>query len=570
MADYLWCGRRMAAVLAAVLVAGCAGMGTRQAAPEVRETRYGVVRGQDDSARSGTYAWKGIPFAKPPVGNLRWQPPVAPEAWPGERDATRFGSACLQMGRIYGPGANNRFDDTIGQTLNTPVGSEDCLTLNIWRPANAQAGLPVLLFLHGGSAISGYTADPVYDGAALARRANAVVVTANYRLDVLGFLHLPELHAGQQPATGNYALLDHVQALRFIQDNIARFGGDAGNVTLMGQSAGAINALALLTAPQARGLFHQLIAVSGGISLPANLPPGSIPTLNPAAKYAAQAARLLAHLALSDQLAPTLEQAQALVAGWTPAQKAGYLRGKDAKVLLQTVLANGLAGSGPIPDGVVVPADPIAEMAAGRYHRVPVLTGYTAEEGKLFAPFLALLGGKPGMKINDAQRFAMMQRFDPDAPVGLVAADILDASYLPVNAPGTGYDVRTRLLASRFFDPSRDSLMNTLRGQQAQVWSYRFDWARQPAPWNEVYGAAHAFDLPFLFGNFGPSVFSRATNSRANEPGRLALSKAMMDSVSAFMRTGNPGNATVGLDWQPWPRRLVFDADLQAVRLGVE
>lgn len=570
MADYLCCLRRMAAVLAAALAAGCAGPGTRQAEPEVRETRYGVVRGLDDSAASGTYAWKGIPFARPPVGDLRWQPPVEPAAWPGERDATRFGSACLQMGRIYGPGANNRFDDTIGQTLNTPVGSEDCLTLNIWRPANAQGSLPVLLFLHGGSAISGYTADPVYDGAALARSANAVVVTANYRLDVLGFLHLPELHAGQQPATGNYALLDHVQALRFVQDNIARFGGDAGNVTLMGQSAGAINALALLTAPQASGLFHQLIAVSGGISLPANLPPGSIPTLNPAAKYAAQAARLLAQLALADRLAPTLEEAQALVAGWAPAQKAAYLRGKDGKVLLQTVLANGLAGSGPIPDGVVVPADPIAEMAAGRYHKVPVLTGYTAEEGKLFAPFLALLGGKPGMKVTDAQRFAMMQRFDPDAPPTLTAGDILDATYLPVNAPGTGYDARTRLLASRFFDPSRDSLLNTLRGQQAQVWSYRFDWARQPAPWNEVYGAAHAFDLPFLFGNFGPSVFSRATNSRANEAGRLALSKAMMDSVGAFVRTGNPKNATVGLDWQPWPRKMVFDADLQAARLRME
>jgi len=568
MAHYLWSWRRMAAVLAAALAAGCAG--TPQHAPEVRATRYGLVRGVDDSAASGTYAWKGIPFARPPVGDLRWLPPVAPQAWQGERDATRFGSACLQMGRIYGPGAHNRFDETIGQTLNTPVGSEDCLTLNIWRPADAQGNLPVLLFLHGGSAISGYTADPVYDGAALARAANAVVVTANYRLDVLGFLLLPELHAGGQPGTGNYALLDHVQALRFIQDNIARFGGNAGNVTLMGQSAGAINALALLTTPPARGLFHRLIAVSGGISLPANLPPGSIPTLNPAAKYAAQAQRLLAHLALADGLAPTLEQAQALVAGWAPAQKAAYLRAKEGGVLLRTVLANGLAGSGPIPDGVLLPADPIAEMAAGRYHKVPVLTGYTAEEGKLFAPFLALLGGKPGMKIGDAQRFAMMQSFDPDAPAALTAGDILDASYLPVTAPGTGYNARTRMLASRFFDASRDNLLDTLRGQQAQVWNYRFDWARQPAPWNEVYGAAHAFDLPFLFGNFGPSVFSRATNSRANEPGRLALSKAMVDSVRAFVHTGNPNNATVGLDWLPWPRRLVFDADLQALRLGVE
>ena len=234
---------------------------------------------------------RAFPTPNLPVGALRWQPPAEPAAWTGERSATRFGNACLQMGRIYGPGANNRFDDTIGQTLNTPLGSEDCLTLNIWRPASAQDNLPVLVFIHGGSAISGYTADPVYDGAALAKSANAVVVTANYRLDVLGYLQLPALHAGNNGSggnayTGNYALLDVVQALRFVQGNIARFGGNADNVTLMGQSAGAINALALLTAPQASGLFHKLVPISGGISLATNLPAGSIPTLNPFSRYA--------------------------------------------------------------------------------------------------------------------------------------------------------------------------------------------------------------------------------------------------------------------------------------------
>ena len=126
---------------------------------------------------------------------------------------------------------------------------------------------------------------------------------------------------------------------------------------------------------------------------------------------------------------------------------ASYLRGKDARVVLQTVLAKGLTGSGPIPDGVVVPADPITEISAG-HQKVPVLSGYTAEEGKLFAPFLVLLGGKPGMKIGDAERFAMMQRFDPDATTTLTAADILDASYLPVTAPGTGYNARTQMPVS--------------------------------------------------------------------------------------------------------------------------
>ena len=568
MVHFSRCLRWSTALLAAAVTAACGSSGGTL--PEVRETRYGVVRGTDDSAVSGTYAWKGVPYAKPPVGALRWQPPAEPSAWTGERSATQFGSACLQMGRIYGPGANNRFDDTIGQTLNTPLGSEDCLTLNIWRPSTTQDNLPVLVFVHGGSAISGYTADPVYDGAALAKAANAVVVTTHYRLDVLGYLQLPALHSGSEPYTGNYALLDIVQALRFVQGNIDRFGGNAGNVTLMGQSAGAINALALLTAPQARGLFHKILPISGGISLASNLPAGSIPTLNPASRYATQAGMLLAHLVVADGLAPALPEAQSLVAVWTPAQVGSYLRGKDARVILQTVLAKGLTSSGPIPDGVVVPVDPIAEITAGRYQKVPVLSGYTAEEGKLFAPFLVLLGGKPGMKIGDAERFAMMQRFDPDAPSTLTAADILDASYLSVTTPGTGWNARTQQLGNVFIGASRDNLLNALQSQQSNVWNYQFNWAQQPAPWNDVYGAAHAFDLPFVFGNFGPSVFARATNSTANQPGRLALSRAMMDSVRAFVHTGDPNHATLGQTWQPWPAKLLLDADQKAVRLSVQ
>ena len=568
MADFQSRLRLGAAVLAAVMGTACGGSdGTP---PQVRETRYGVVRGTDDSATTGTYAWKGVPFAKAPVGELRWQPPAEPAAWTGERDATRFGNACLQMGRLYGPGANNRFDDTIGKTLGTPVGSEDCLTLNIWRPASAQDNLPVLLFLHGGSGISGYTADPVYDGAALARRANAVVVTANYRLDVLGFFQLPALHTGSRAYSGNYALLDNLQALRFIRDNIGRFGGDRANVTLMGQSAGATNVLALLTAPAAAGLFHKALPISAGISLATNLPAGTIPTLNPASRYAAQAGALLAALAVADGLAPDAAAAAALVAGWTPAQTASYLRGKDGRVLLQTVLKSGLTGSGPIPDGVVIPSDPIAEIGAGRYHKVPVLTGYMLDEAKLFAPFLALLGGKPGMKISDAERFAMTQSFNPDAPATLTAADIIDPSYLPVTAPVTGYNARMKMLGAAFIDPSRDNLLNTLRTQQSNVWSYQFNWAQQPAPWNDVYGAAHGFDLPFMFGNFGPSLLAKAVNSTANQPGRLALSAVMMDSVRAFVHTGNPNHTGLGQEWQAWPRRFIFDADQKATRLSLQ
>jgi para-nitrobenzyl esterase len=161
-----------------------------------RETRFGKIVGLDDSAGTGTYAWKGVPFAKPPVGDLRWKAPVDPDSWKSPRAAQQFGNACVQYGRIYGPGANNRYDQTIGTTLNTAVGSEDCLYLNIWRPADRRGNRPVIVFVHGGSNVSGYTADPVYDGAALAKATDSVVVTVNYRLGIFGFLNLGAAQVG--------------------------------------------------------------------------------------------------------------------------------------------------------------------------------------------------------------------------------------------------------------------------------------------------------------------------------------------------------------------------------------
>ncbi|WP_137920718.1 carboxylesterase family protein [Hydrogenophaga sp. 2FB] len=568
----IWVGWGVGA--ACMLLAACGGSdGAPPEAPkpEVRQIAYGTVQGSNQASTSGTYAWKGIPYAKPPVGALRWKAPVVPDAWTGTRQTTAFGNACLQNGRIYGPGANNRHDATIATTLNTPVGSEDCLTLNVWRPASDTTGLPVIVFVYGGSNISGYTADPVYDGAALARSANAVVVTLNYRLGVLGFMNLPQLKTGTNNAedSGNFALLDIVQGLTFVRQNAAAFGGDKGNVTLMGQSAGAINAWALMASPLAAGLFHKIVPLSGGISLATNLPPGTIATLNPASTYLAQGNGLLARQLIADGLAVDLVTAQAYIATQSSTQIADYLRGKAGGTLLTTLLLNGLTGSGPIPDGSVLPTDPIAAMAAGHYNKVPVLAGNTGEEGKLFAPFLTLFGGPPGFKINDADRFNMMAAFNPDAPSVLTEGDIIDAAYLPSNAAGTGWTARTAQLAAAFMAPSRDNVLNTLKAQQPEVWYYQFDWAQQPAPWNTVYGAAHAFDLPFLFGNFGPSVFANANNSTANRPGRLALSARMMAALGSFARTGNPNHATLGATWQPWPAQLHFNASLTAAQISV-
>ena len=188
------CWKVMAAAALCAGGAACGGGGGGGGTVDLtlRGTTFGQVKGVND-AQSATLWWKGIPFAKPPVGDLRWKAPQDPTPSSAIFQATQFGSACLQNGRIYGPGANNTYDATIATTLGTPVGSEDCLTLNIWRPATQSMGLPVIYFIYGGSNISGYTAEPVYDGAALAKAANAVVVTTNYRVGPLGFFNMAAL-----------------------------------------------------------------------------------------------------------------------------------------------------------------------------------------------------------------------------------------------------------------------------------------------------------------------------------------------------------------------------------------
>ena len=571
---WIWAAALVAAAIP-LLVAGCGGGGggggtsAANSDPLQPQTSLGVVVGANDTT-TGTYSWKGIPYAKPPVGDLRWKPPQDAEAWTAPRTTTSFGNACAQYGRIYGPGANNKYDATIGTTLNTAVGSEDCLYLNVWRPASGERNLPIVVFFHGGSNVSGYTADPMYDGTNLAKTANAVVVTPNFRVGILGFLNMPQLKAGDASTdSGNFAMLDSIKALQFIRNNAASFGGNPDNITIVGQSAGAINVWALQTSPQmvaaSPKLFHKVMPLSGGISLGTNLPAGSIPTLSPASTYLAQGNSLLQNLVIADGLAVDAGTATTYIATQTNAQIAAYLRTKTPAQLFTTLLTKlallGLAGSGPIPDGAVVAADPIAAIAAGNYVKVPVLAGNARDEGKLFPSFLSLVGGAPGARlVTDAQLFANHFSYNPNAAPQTTVDQWLAASYLPVNTPVTGFTARAELLNSVFFLRSRDNVLNTLKTKQDNVWYYRFDWAQQPAPWNDIYGAVHVIDLPFLFGNFGPSLFGNVWFNDANKNGRTELSAAMMQTVSAFARNGDPNNTSLGTAWAPWPAKLVFDA----------
>jgi para-nitrobenzyl esterase len=255
---------------------------------------------------------------------------------------------------------------------------------------------------------------------------------------------------------------------------------------------------------------------------------------------------------------------------------AEYLRSKSPASLLFTLLARlaalglGPAGSGPIPDGGYLPLDPIGAMASGQYLRVPVLAGNTRDEGKLFPTFLTLFGGPSGRLVTDAQLFSIQFAYLPDAAPQITLEEWIPAVYLPVTTAVTGFNARTELLNQIFLVAAANNALATLKSQQNEVWYYRFDWDQEPAPFNDIYGAAHAFDLPFVFGNFGPSLFSNIANSTANKAGRLELSGAMMKSLAAFARNGDPNVSDLGVPWPAWPAKLLFDATDAAKVISVQ
>ena len=547
--------------------------------PIQRQTTFGLVVGTDLSAANGTYVWKGVPYAKPPVGELRWKAPADPDPWASPRLTQQFGHACAQASRLYGPGLNNKYDTTIGTSLGKTVGSEDCLYLNIWRPASAAAQLPVIVWVHGGSNISGYTADPMYDGANLARTANAVFVSVNYRLGVLGFFNLGQLKTGNPlDDSGNFALLDVIKALQFVHRNIAAFGGDPGNVTLMGESAGAVNVYALMTSSLLvdanPALVHKLLPISGGISPAGELPAGSVATLAPVEAFRGQADLLVRELMIGDGQAADAAGATALVASKSASEIAAYVRSKSADAIWTTIATKlapvNAGGSGPIPDGHVLPSNPIAAIRAGRYVKGPMLVGNTRDEGKLFTTMLPLVGGAVGRLLNDAAVFSTAFNYNPEAAPTTTVEQWIPASYLPATTPGSGFNAKTEQLTRAFFLASRDSVLNALKTQQSNIWYYRFDWDELPPPFDVIYGASHAFDLPFAFGNFGPSLYANISYTRGNEAGRLALSDAMMRSIGAFARTGDPNNTALGVTWPTWPSMLLFDATPTAKAISVQ
>ena len=463
----------------------------------------GQVRG--GVLEKGSAVFKGIPFAQPPLGDLRWRPPAAVNPWDGVRDATRFSAPCAQ--------------NAGGRMLEGS--SEDCLYLNVWTPLwpPTQARLPVMFWIHGGGNYGGTASSANFDGESLARRG-VLVVSANYRLTIFGFFAHPELtRESAHHSSGNYGLLDQIAALEWVRDNIARFGGDPGNVTVFGQSAGAVDANVLMTSPLAKGLFHKVIAESGTV------------TRNPdAATMGMTALGALMQVkdgAVTYSDAPLLAEAEQ--AGEKLASNLAALRALPAADLLKMVAGPRMAigpANGVVVDGWVFPRPPAEIFAKGQEFRVPLLLGNNARErtppettpGDLSKAADAMYGPL-GSQASALYGFAKKPETEPDSLYGGTAAQwVVDTMYrCPVVA---------------------QLLWHVAAGNPA--YEYQFDHA---PPGRETLGAVHGAEVPFVFG------LPNSNNTRYTAVD-VEISSALQRYWTSFAKTGSPGAA--GLP--QWPK----------------
>ena len=485
--------RTIGGLLVAIVV------GTATGATAQVKTTAGLVEGTT-SADGKVRVFKGIPFAAPPVGDARWKAPAPAAPWTAVKKTVAFGPRCAQ-GRIFG---DMVFRDEV---------SEDCLYVNVWTPATkAGAKLPVMFWIHGGGFQAGSASEPRQDGEQLARKG-VVVVSANHRLGVFGFLAHPELtRESGRNASGNYGLLDQVAALQWVHDNIAGFGGDAGNVTIFGESAGSFAVSALVVSPLTKGLVHKAIGESGAFFALSGGPLGT------------------------RKLAAGEEQGAKFASGLGAADLAA-LRAKTTDEVLQPALKG--QWFAPIVDGHVLPQSAAEIYAAGAHNHVPLLAGWNADEVR---SSVTLAPVKPTVASFTEQT---RKRFGP-------AAD----SLLKVYAPATdaeAIEVAAALASDTFIGYATWKWIQ-VHAATTKVPVYRFSFDRKIpiAPDTKVngvvatsadIGARHAGEIEYVFGQL--DTVQKVVWQKEDR----TLSDQMMQYWSNFARTGNPN----GKGLPTWP-----------------
>lgn len=439
---------------------------------------------------SGMRVFKGIPYAAPPTAALRWKPPAPVRAWDGLRAADTWGPRCVQSERL-GPmdPLNSRMD-------------EDCLYLNLWTAARPGAApLPVMVWIHGGSNTNGAASQPEYDGAQLARNG-VIVVTINYRLDIFGFLAHPELTAESATrSSGNYALLDQIAALQWVQKNIAAFGGDPTRVTLFGESAGAIDISLLMASPLAKGLFARAIGQSGAAL-------SRLPGFGP-------------------KPLQTGEADGARFAQSVNAASVADLRSRPAEELLAAVVKSPITYGFGVVDGYVVPEHPAAIYAKGANNDVPLLVGVNADEGSLFAV---------RMKVPaDASAFSgfLQGLFKGSAEKAL-------SLYAPGASPESTKASFVALMGDAIISYGSWAWAESTAGR-ARAPVYRYQFTRRPpgAPEFSLYplaapGVYHFAEINYVFNNFD------VRKEWGWQDADRELGKTMALYWTNFAKTGNP------------------------------
>ena len=438
---------------------------------------------------NGIAAFKGIPFAAPPVGPLRWKAPQPVAPWSGAKQATAFAPGCIQdvgLARLFGA------PDAI---------SEDCLYLNVWTPAkSASERLPVMVWIYGGAFSSGMTSIPAYDGAPLAEQG-VVIVSVSYRVGPFGFLAHPDLSRESGKGSGNYGLQDQIAGLRWVKDNIAKFGGDPNRVTIFGESAGGMSVSMLAASPAARGLFHRAISQSGGHFGPARV------------------------AGEGGAASPPLEGAERI--GQTFLKRLGAADLKTARELpaerVQGAPGAGLQGAfWPVFDGDVLPGDQYALYEAKRFHDTPVLIGTNSDEGVTF-----VAGNTPPAAFEKFVRTAYGGR-----------ADTILAAYPHATPAESSQSMRDLLRDTTFAWPTWAWARLQSRHGNGKAYVYYFD-HRTPISPN---GAGHAAEIPYVFrtlGKFGGPAGLVAPP----RPEDFAMSELMSRYFVNFAKSGDPNGS---------------------------
>lgn len=462
------------------------------------ETCYGSLKG---TVQNGVRIWKGIPYAKPPVGEGRFKAPQDIDPWEGVRDATQFGPICPQP------------EGLLFQSQEKVEKSEDCLYLNVFAPNSPGGNRPVMVWIHGGAFYLGAGSEPLYDGSHLASHGDVIVVTINYRLGPFGFLHLSSVN---ESYSNNIGLLDQIAALKWVKENISFFGGNPENVTVFGESAGAMSIASLMAMPGAKGLFQKAIMQSGASE--------TIPKER--ANLAADAFLNILNIdpdhseRLHDVTAKELLDAT------------DELRDVMEENIFQLLFM-------PVVDGKTLPLEPETAVAQGAADGIKLLIGTNRDEGVLFFT--------PESEILSEHKKAEILR----EHVGDELAQSV-AKWYPESLEGQ-INMMTDIL---FWRPA--VLFAAGQSAHAPVWMYRFDWHSDHPPFDK---AAHGLDIPFVFGNI--DFLEMITNTKASEETKQ-LSQHMQAAWLSFAHTGSP--CTEGANWPSYNeetrKTLIFNTSI--------